>query len=106
MDRTWDYQVTLIGTDGYEEDDLGQQIPVSKETTICCSKMPISRQEFYLAGQNDIHVSELLVVHPYEYGGENFVVFEGRRLRVIKTYPLSLDELELTCTEKLGDKNE
>lgn len=102
---TWDDTVTLIGTSGFAEDELGQQIPVTEETTVYCSKLPVSRQEFYLAGQSDIQVSEILVVHPYEYNGEKTVVFNGKKLRIIKTYPLSLDELELTCTERLGDKN-
>lgn len=103
--QTWDDEVTLLGVEGFTDDALGQQIPIQKETVVYCNRSPVSRQEFYLAGQNDIRVSEILVVHPYEYGGENLVLFRGRKLRVVKTYEISMEELELTCTERLGDKN-
>ena len=105
MSLTWDDEVILIGTDGFETDSLGQKIPKEKRTTVFCSKLPISRQEFYMAGQNDIEVSEILVVHSYEYNNENYVEFNGRKLKVLKTYLKSLEELELTCTERLGDKS-
>lgn len=105
MSLTWNDTATLIGTDGYEEDELGQQEAIPRETTVCCCKQPISRQEFYLAGQSGIQVSEILIIHPYEYSGESTVVFNGKRLNVVKTYPISQEELELTCVEKLGDKN-
>jgi len=103
--QTWDDEVTLLGAGSFKEDALGQQIPVQKETVVCCNRRPVSRQEFYLAGQNDIQVSEILVIHPYEYGGENLVLFRGKKMRVVKTYEISMEELELTCTERLGDKN-
>lgn len=102
---TWDYIVTLIGNDGYTEDELRQQKAVEKKTDVFCCKKPISRQEHYMAGQNNLKVCELLIVHPYEYSGENEVVFEGKRLHIEKTYPINQEELELTCTERIGDRN-
>lgn len=103
--RTWDDKVILIGRGTYIEDALGQQVPEEKETTVFCCRDPVARQEFYYAGQNGIKVSEILVVHPYEYNGEKVVVFNGRRLHVLKTYSINTEELELTCIEKLGDEN-
>ncbi len=103
---TWDEEVTLLGAGRFQEDELGQQMPVQTETVVCCIRCPVSRQEFYLAGQNDIRVSEILIIHPYEYSGENEVVFQGKRLRVVKTYEVSMEELELTCSELLGNRKE
>jgi SPP1 family predicted phage head-tail adaptor len=105
-DQIWSEEVTLIGTEGFTEDELGQQIPVETETTVCCAQKPTPRSERYLAGQSGIQISETLIVHPYEYSGENIVIFNGRRLRVLKTYKISMEELELTCTERLGDRND
>lgn len=105
MSLTWDNEVTLLGVDGYEKDALGQKVPKEKRTTVFCSRLPISRQEFYMAGQNDIEVSEILVVHSYEYNNDKYVEFNGKKLKVLKTYHKSLEELELTCTERLGDKS-
>lgn len=102
---TWDDEVILLGAEDFKEDELGQQILMPKETEVCCIRRSVPRQEFYLAGQNDIQVSEILIVHPYEYNGEQLVLFRGKKLKVVKTYEISLEELELTCTERLGDKD-
>lgn len=102
---TWDDEVTLIGAGGYTEDELGQQIQSEVGTTILCCRKATPRQEVYLAGQNNIKIAETIVVHTYEYSGEEIVEFHGKRLKVLKTYPMSLEELELTCVERIGDKD-
>ena len=102
---TWDDEAILLGAEDFKEDGLGQQILKPKETRVYCIRRPVSRQEFYMAGQNDLRVAEILIVHPYEYSGEELVLFRGKKLKVVKTYEISPEELELTCTERLGDKN-
>ncbi len=101
MNRTWDEKVILISSSGYEEDEIGQQVPIEVEQEIWCCKEKVSRNEFYLAGQNNMEVSEILIVHPYEYEGQRYIRFRGKKLKVIKTYPISMEELELTCTERI-----
>lgn len=101
MNRTWNEKVILISSDGYEEDEIGQQVPIEVEQEIWCCKEKVSRNEFYLAGQNNMEVSEILIVHPYEYEGQRYIRFRGKKLKVIKAYPISMEELELTCTERI-----
>lgn len=101
MNRTWDEKVMLISSNGYEEDEIGQQAPVEVEREICCCKEQVSRNEFYLAGQNNMEISEILIVHPYEYEAQRYVRFRGKKLKVVKTYQISMEELELTCTERI-----
>lgn len=101
MNRTWDEKVILISSSGHREDEIGQQIPLETEKEVWCCRDRISRSEFYLAGQNNMEISEILIVHPYEYEGQRFVKFRERRMKVIKTYPISMEELELTCTERI-----
>ena len=48
-----------------------------------------------------MEISENLIVHPYEYEGQRYIRFHGKKLKVIKTYPISMEELELTCTERI-----
>lgn len=101
---TWDDTLTLIETT-YDTDDLGQPIAKETKTEVCCCRIPTPRNEYYKAGQNNIEVSETLTIHPYEYNGERIAVFGGKRMKIVRTYPKNLEELELTCTERLGDKN-
>lgn len=105
MNLTWDEEVILVGNSGFIEDELGQQIPQISERTVSCCRLPVSGVEFYKAGQNGIEISEMLMVHPYEYGGENIVIFQGRKLRVLRVYRKNLEECELSCTEKVGDRD-
>lgn len=101
---TWDDTVNLISVT-YTEDELGQPISEEAKTKVSCCRLPVPRSEFYAAGQNGIEVTELLVIHPYEYDKQNNVEFGGKRLRVVRAYHRNMEELELTCTEKLGDRN-
>ena len=99
--RTWDEKVVLISSNGYEEDEIGQQVPIEVEQEIWCCKEQVSRNEFYLAGQNNMEISEILIVHPYEYEGQRYIRFHEKKLKVVKTYQISAEELELTCTERI-----
>lgn len=38
MNRTWDEKVVLISSNGYEEDEIGQQVPIEVEQEIWCCK--------------------------------------------------------------------
>ena len=101
---TWDNILKLIGVT-YEKDELGQPIAKETETKVCCCRLPTPRDEYYKAGQNNIEVSETFTIHPYEYNGQNIVIFGEKRMKIVRTYKKNLEELELTCTERLGDKN-
>lgn len=103
-EATWDDEVVLIEVTGYKTDSLKQQTPVTKEKTVCCYTTPVTRNEFYSAQQNNIQITETIIVHPYEYSGQKTVEFNGKKLSVIKTYKINLEEIELTCVEKLGDR--
>ncbi|MBL1226603.1 phage head closure protein [Enterococcus sp. BWR-S5] len=112
MNNTWDDEVTLI-KEVYKLDEAGQLVydaigqPIQdtdKKEKVCCYEKPISRSEHYAAGQNDIQVLYLLVVHPYEYEGETTVIYNDQRLHIEKTYLMNAEEIELTCIEKLGDQ--
>ena len=104
MELTWNDEVVLISAK-YTEDELGQPVATETKLTVCCCRQPTPRQEVYFARQSGIEVNETLIIHPYEYSGENVVDFNGKRLHVIKVYQKGIEELELTCAEKTGDKN-
>ncbi len=106
MNETWDDEVTLIkkkfksGTAGVRvEDD-------EDEESVMAKQVPVHSAEFYRAGQNGIEISKMFVIHSFEYGGQVELIFEGERYKIIKTYPVAFDELELSCEKKVGRKNE
>lgn len=57
----------------------------------------VSRSEFYTASAAGMKPSATFSVHPADYQDEKFLVYEGKRYRVLRTYPKSLREIELVC---------
>ncbi|HHV63828.1 MAG TPA: phage head closure protein [Peptococcaceae bacterium] len=100
---TFDHEVTLISRT-LTKDEIGNQIPGKKEEiTILCGKKSVSRSEFYNAATRGLKPVIVLVVHPYEYGGQTKLKFEGVLYKVIRTYEVSMEELELTCEKAIGN---
>ncbi|WP_025849110.1 hypothetical protein [Paenibacillus ehimensis] len=99
---TYDHEVTLIGQK-FGEDDVGNQIPVEKETVVLCSKKSASRTEFYNAAAAGLRPEFVLIVHAYEYSGERIVEFDSVRYSVIRTYQTGIEETELTLERMIGN---
>ncbi|MDF2717200.1 MAG: Prophage pi2 protein [Paenibacillus sp.] len=94
--RTYDYELTLIA-ETYDEDEIGNQIPIETETFVLCRKESAGRTEFYNAAAKGHRPEFVLAVHKFEYDGQKTVQFEGLRYSVIRTYDNADDETELTC---------
>lgn len=103
MNDTWDLEITLL-TYGFETDKYGVRKPKSNpdRETIMAKEKPVTRNEFYIAGQSNIVVSHLFVIHSFEYDNQTELEYEGQPFKIIKTYPVDFDEIELTCEKKVG----
>jgi len=100
----FDLEVTLLHQDGYTENKVGDKVPLYKDIEIFAKELPISRSEYYFAGQANIEVSRLIVIHPFEYGNEKILKIEGEQYSVIKQYKVDNEHLELTLKQKVGNK--
>lgn len=98
---TYDHEITLIGQI-FEEDNIGNQIPVETRKTILCYKKSAGRSEFYSGGANGMRPESVFVVHGYEYEGERIVEFEDKRYNVIRTYATGFEETELVVERVIG----
>lgn len=98
----WQNELILI-SETFEFDDIGNQIPIEKETEIFCNVKSVSRNEFYNAATTGLKPSLVFVVHDYEYNGEEIVKFEDNKYKVIRTYRKNVEELELTCEKVIGN---
>jgi len=100
----YDYELTLIAPGGFTEDEIGNQIPVDPiRTPVLCQKKSIGRNEFYNAANTGLRPELIFVIHAYEYNNEPVVNFEGKDYRVIRTYSVSFEELELTVQKVAAD---
>lgn len=99
---TYDNELTLIGQT-LTEDEIGNQVAVETETVILCGLKSVGRSEFYNAAAAGLRPEMIFEVHGYEYGGERLVSFEGVRYRVMRTYAIDFESLELTCERVIAD---
>ncbi|HAN09366.1 MAG TPA: phage head-tail adapter protein [Clostridiales bacterium] len=94
---TYDYELKLMGSEGYTKDSIGNQIPTLKETTVLCKIKSVSRSEFYNSAKSGLKPEIIFVVHGYEYNEEKQVNFEDVVYNVIRTYATDFEEVELVC---------
>ncbi len=100
----WNDAIELVSTK-LETDDVGNQIPTPQKRTILCEKKSVTRQEFYQASASGFKPALVLNVHPYEYAGEPELYFEGKKYKVLRTYDVDAERLELTCERDLGGRS-
>ena len=98
----WNHEITLIENKITGKDKLKQNIIEEVKTVLLCRKKSITRSEFYQANQAGIRPSLVVDIHSFEYDNQELAEFEGKRYRILKTYPVDLETLELTMTEKLS----
>ena len=97
----WNHEITLISKKVTGKDKLLQPISEDVEVTLLCSKKKVTRSEFYQANQAGLRPSLVVEVHNFEYDNQEFAKFEGKQYRILKTYPIDSEILELTLTEVL-----
>jgi SPP1 family predicted phage head-tail adaptor len=97
----WNNEITLIANKITGKDKLKQNITEEVKTKLLCRKRSITRSEFYQANQAGLRPSLVVDIHSFEYENQELAEFDGKRYRIIKTYPIDLEILELTLMEKL-----
>lgn len=97
-----DTVITLIGRTVSDYDDFGQPIYTSSRTEIPATSVPVTRAAYYTAAQAGIELSYEFIINPVEYSGESLVEFDGKRLKVDRTYKRNEDELEVYCSNSSG----
>ena len=98
----YDNELILIGQT-YVDDEYGNQKPISIRKSILCDVKAIGRNEFYNAAVADLKPEIVFVIHAYEYEKEKRVEFEGVKYKVIRTYSIGIEEIELTCEKVIAD---
>jgi len=102
MSSTYDNEVTLISK-SIVEDEIGNQLSVPIEQTVLCCELSVSRSEFYNAAANGLKPTKVLKVHRFEYNNETKIKYEDIPYKVIRTYAVNNEEIELTCEKVIGN---
>lgn len=94
-----DAEITLLTVIGYETDEKGFEVEVYEGTDIFADEGSIRSNEFYEAQRKGIKLSNMFIVKPYEYNNEKYILFEGEKYNVERTYKKNTEELELICSK-------
>ena len=99
----WDLEVALLAEDGYvqEKGKINKAIQY-KETELLAYEKQIGRAELYYAGQSNIELTKIIVIHAFEYDNQQLVKIDGIVYQVINTYKISNEQLELKLKAKKG----
>lgn len=103
---TYDHEIELINQVSWTTDAIGNQIPVTTETTVLCGIKSIGRNEFYSAALTGLKPEVTFVVKNYEYSGQTKLVFDGATYKVLRTYATDTEEMELICEKDLSEEAE
>ena len=98
----WDLEVSLLQVDGYTTNKIGDKVPKYKVIGLLAYEKPITRGELIIAGQSNITITKIIVIHPFEYSNEELVEIDGIKYQIVNVYKISNEEIELKLKAKKG----
>ena len=99
----WDLEIALLAEDGYtqEKGKINKTVKYS-ETELLAYEKQIGMAELYYAGQSNIELTKIIVIHSFEYENQQLVKIDGTTYQVMNTYKISNEQLELKLKAKKG----
>lgn len=97
----YNHELTLVSKN-VNYDDYGNPIVTENKINILCKKKSIGRTEFYDAATEGMKPEVIFVIHGYEYNNQQKIEFEGTTYKVLKTYSVDFEEIELTCEKDVA----
>lgn len=85
----------------YEDDELGNQIPVHTEKPVFAKILSASSAEFWKAGQTGLGADYKATIWNFEYSGEGKVKYADTVYEVYRTYVVG-DRIELYLRKAIG----
>ena len=80
-------------------DDNGFEVNTEINTEVFADKKSIRSSEHYEAEKLGYKLSATFIVKPYEYTGQEYLLYEGKRYKVERTYQVDTEKLELICSK-------
>lgn len=95
----WSDEVDLLSfADNQDPEGYGAE-PVRRRTLFCNWEEGVSQNEFYLSNKQGLQATDSVELQRVDYEGEHFAEFEGRRYRVVRSFPASFDTITLILSE-------
>lgn len=97
----------LSKTPSGETDEFAQPINTESRSEVMATSEPVTRSEFYSAGEKGIRPEYEFTINPAEYHGEEELEFTNEfgitaNYGIYRTYLRNDDELEVYCSRSSG----
>ncbi|SEA49574.1 hypothetical protein SAMN04515656_11210 [Eubacterium aggregans] len=77
--------ITLVHRE-FEQDDIGQQIPIESSRVIYCNIKSVGRNDWYAAAHEGMKAALIAVVNDDDYAGEAIAEYAGKRYAIYRDY--------------------
>lgn len=84
-------------------DSLGKPYKVYERREVFCNEKGVKRNEFYQAQAQGYRPELCVEIKELDYNRESHFEFKGIMYRVIRTYPVKNECLELVCQALVAD---
>lgn len=91
-------------TNTYKENTLSDQGTVEEiQRKILASLSSVRQSEFYQAQVSGIKPEMVFEIRNFEYKGEDTILYNNKKYKIIRTYNKQDGIIELVCSEKIGN---
>lgn len=99
MHTPWSDVVDLLSfADNQDAEGYGVE-PAGRRQLFCNWEEGVSQNEFYLSNKQGLQATDSVDLQRVDYNGERFAEYQGRRYRVIRSFPASFDTITLILSE-------
>lgn len=95
-------KIKLITRTKTGRDAMGQTQYTETSRDVYAAMLSITRNEYFTAGQIGITPECGFVISSFDYKNEQLLEYAGRKYRIYRVYPASLNETELYCAYAAG----
>lgn len=95
--------IGYLCTEHEQLDSLGKPYKAFDKRKVYCNSKGVKRNEFYQAQAQGYRPELCVDVRESEYHHENHFEFGGVMYRIIRTYPVAREALELVCQALIQD---
>lgn len=79
-------------------DKLRRPYKVFEKREVFCNLKGVKRNEFYQAQAQGFKPELCVDISAFDYNGESHFEYDGRMYRILRTYPVKGEKLEVICT--------
>lgn len=96
-------EIGYLCTEIEQLDSLGKPYKIFEKKEVFCNEKGVKRNEFYQAQAQGYRPELCVEIREFDYEREGHFEYNGTMYRIIRTYPVKNECLELICQALVND---